>query len=123
MAAKLKKHGLQYTGTIAANHLHKAPLKPEKELSEDGRGAYSSVYESNNDLCLVRWLDNKAVTLLSTYLGPMPTSKVMRYDRSQKKHVDVDCPAVVGEYNANMGGIDLFDMMFTLYKQRIKSRR
>ena len=123
MAAELKKRGLQYTGTIAANRLHKAPLKSEKELRKDGRGAYSSVYESNNDLSLVRWLDNKAVTLLSTYLGPMPTSKVKRYDRSQKKHVDVDRPAVVGAYNAYMGGIDLFDMMCTLYKRQIKSRR
>ncbi len=123
MAAKLKKRGLQYTGTIAANRLHKAPLKYEKELRKDGRGAYSSVYESNNDLSLVRWLNNKAVTLLSTYLGPMPTSKVKRYYRSQKKHVDVDHPAVVGAYNANMGGIDLFDMMCTLYKRQIKSRR
>ncbi len=85
--------------------------------------AYDSVYESNDDLCLVRWLDNKAVTLLSTYIGPTPTTKVKRYDRTIKKHVDVDRPAVVGTYNANMGGIDLFDMMCTLYKRQIKSRR
>jgi hypothetical protein len=71
----------------------------------------------------VRWPDNKAVTLLSTYLGSLPTTKVKRYDRSQKKHVDVDRPCVVGAYNANMGGIDLFNMMCTLYKRQIKSRR
>jgi hypothetical protein len=53
----------------------------------------------------------------------LPTTKVKRYDRSQKKHVDVDRPCVVGAYNANMGGIDLFDMMCTLYKRQIKSRR
>ncbi|CAB3995710.1 Hypothetical predicted protein [Paramuricea clavata] len=69
--------------------------------------AEGHVYETKDDLCLVKWLDNKAVTLLSTYVGPTPTSKVKRYDHSLKKHVDVDCPAVVGAYNANMGGIDL----------------
>ena len=123
MAAELKKRGLQYTGTISANCLHKAPLKSEKELSKDGRGTHCNVYESTIGLCLVRWLDNKAVTLLSTYLGSTPSSKVKRYNWSLKKHVDVDRPAVVAAYNANMGGIDLFDMMCTLYKRQIKSRR
>ena len=122
MVAELKKRGLQYTGTIAANRLHKAPLKSEKVLMKDGRGAYNSVHELNNGLCLVRWLDNKAVTLLSTYLGSLPTTKIKRYDRSQNKRVDVGRPCVVGAYNANMGGIDLFDMMCTLYKRQIKSR-
>ena len=53
----------------------------------------------------------------------MPTSKVRRYERSQKRYVEVDRPAVIGAYNANMGGIDLFDMMCTLYKRQVKSRR
>jgi hypothetical protein len=43
MVAELKKRGLQYTGTIAANRLHKAPLKSEKVLKKDSRGAYDSV--------------------------------------------------------------------------------
>ncbi len=124
MAAELKKHGFHFTGTIRANCLHDAPLMSEKELKKDGgRGTYDSVYESNDDLCLVRWLGNKAVTLLSTYIGPTPTTKVKQYDRTIKKHVDVDRPAVVGAYNANMGGIDFFDMICTLYKRQIKSRR
>ena len=123
MAAQLKRRGMQYTGTIAANRLHGAPLKSEKDLKKHGRGASSCVYESNDNLCLVKWLDNKPVALISTYLGETPTEKVKRYDRSLKVYVDIDRPAIVGEYNANMGGIDLFDMMCTLYKRQIKSRR
>ena len=45
------------------------------------------------------------------------------YIESKKIHIDVDRPVVVGVYNTNMGGIDLFDMMSTLYKRLIKSRR
>lgn len=70
MAAEVKKRGFQYTGTIAANRLHKAPLKTEKILRRDGRGAYSN-------LCLMRWLDNKAVTLLSTHLGAIIQSEAL----------------------------------------------
>ena len=58
----------------------------------------------------------KCAALLSTYLGSDPTFKVKRYDRSHP----YDRPAVVGAYNENMRGIDLFDMMCTLYKRQIK---
>ena len=42
MAAKLKKRGFNYTGTISANCLHQAPLNSEKEMSKEGRWACSS---------------------------------------------------------------------------------
>jgi hypothetical protein len=93
MVAELKKRGLQYTGTIAANRLHKAPLKSEKVLKKDGRGAYDSVHELNNGLCLVRWLDNKAVTLLLSilqYFEQWPTTRqqtvenIMKFSSKQK---------------------------------------
>ena len=45
MAAELKKHCLQYTGTIAVDRLHKTPLKSEKVLKKDGRDEYDSVHE------------------------------------------------------------------------------
>ena len=52
-----------------------------------------------------------------------PASKVKRYDRSKKTHIDVDRSLVVGVYNPNMGGIDLFDMMSTFCKGQLKSKR
>ncbi|KAK0046219.1 DNA polymerase subunit gamma-2 mitochondrial [Biomphalaria pfeifferi] len=46
---------------------------------------------------------------------------VERWDN--KKHVEVPCPAAVTEYNANMGGVDLFDMLAGLYRVDHKSRK
>ena len=98
-------------------------MKSEKELGKEGKGAYCSTYESNHNLSLVRWLDNKCITLISTYLGVTPVSTVKRYNRSKKVHEDVNCPAIVGVYNSFMRGINLFDMMCTLYKRQLKSKR
>jgi hypothetical protein len=78
-------------------------------LKKDGRDEYDSVHEwVNNGLCLVRWLDNKAVTLLSTYLGSLPTSKIVH-----KRNMSMLTVPVWLVHTMNMGGIDLFDMMCT----------
>ena len=44
-----------------------------------------------------------------------------RWDRKSKKFVDVNCPAAIVEYNANMGGVGLFDMLSVMYSIDHKS--
>ena len=87
-----------------------------------GRGAFDSVYETKTNQVLVRWFDNKCVTLLSTYVGTEPVNRIQRYDRSTKSYIDVDRPALIGIYNSKMGGVGLLDMMCTLYKRQLKSK-
>ena len=43
--------------------------------------------------------------------------------RSQKKHIAVDRPHVIGVYSKSMGGVDLMDIMCTLYKFKLRSKR
>lgn len=119
----VKRNIGQYLGTIQANRVHKAPLKSEKDLEKLGRGSHDTVYEKNRNLVLVRWYDNKCVTLLSTFVGTEPSDEVKRYDKSKKEHVKIARPAAVKVYNKHMGGVDLLDMMSSLYKRLVKSRR
>lgn len=123
MVNELKQRGLYYVGTINSNRLHGAPLKSEKELKKEGRGAYDSVVETTKNISLVRWLDNKCVTVVSSYLSTEPTDSVRRYDRSKKEHINVDRPSIIGFYNKSMGGVDLMDMMCSLYKYQLRSKR
>ena len=70
MAVQVRKRRYQYfLGTIQANRYHKAPLKTGKQLQELGRGSTHSIFDKDRNLVLVKWYDNKAVTLLSTCIS------------------------------------------------------
>ena len=79
--------------------------------------------ETTNNISLVRWLDNRCVTVVSSYLGALPPDSVRRYDRSKKEHINVDRPSIIGVYNKSMGVVDLMDMMCSLYKYQLRSKR
>ncbi|XP_038132851.1 piggyBac transposable element-derived protein 3-like [Cyprinodon tularosa] len=85
------------------------------------RGTYDYV-GSDGGILVVRWKDNKTVTLLSTDIGVEPKSSVMRYCHETERKESVSCPAVIKSYNANMGGIDK-NMLFYLYRTPMKSKR
>ena len=60
----------------ANNRLHGAPLKSEKELKKEVRGSGHCVVETTKNLSLVSWLDNKCVTVVSSYLAAEPVGSV-----------------------------------------------
>lgn len=89
------------------------------------RGSYHeniTTYEGL-DLAATSWKDNKQVLLLSTYVGSQPIENIDRFDKKQKRTVQISCPRVVKEYNAHMGGVDLMDSYLGRYRIRIKSRK
>lgn len=49
-------------------------------------------------------------------------AKATRYDRKQKKYIEVDCPQIIREYNSHMGGVDLMDGLMGRYHIRTKTR-
>ncbi|CAG4969354.1 unnamed protein product [Parnassius apollo] len=92
-------------------------------MKKKPRGSYAQVVCDKNRLAIVRWNDNKAVTLISSYVGAEPVEKIKRYCKDSKNKVDVDCPQIVKDYNKHMGGVDLADMLISLYKTPFKTRR
>lgn len=61
--------------------------------------------------------------LASSFVGVEPLNVVKRYDKAAKIKVDVPAPNIVKKYNHNMGGVDLADMLISLYRTPLKSRR
>ena len=120
---KLKHLGFHSVGTLRANRLRGCNLKSESELRKNGRGSHDAVVDANSGLCIVRWFDNRAVQISSSHVGVEPVTMVKRWDSKAKKHVEVPCPASVTEYNTNMGGVDLFDMLAALYRVDHKGRK
>uniref|UniRef100_A0A087XB13 PiggyBac transposable element-derived protein domain-containing protein n=1 Tax=Poecilia formosa TaxID=48698 RepID=A0A087XB13_POEFO len=118
----LKQRGIYYIGTVRMNRVKNCQLMDEKELKKKGRGSLDFRVNQENDI-IVRWYENKAVNLLSSFVGVEPLGSVKRWDRKAKTHIMVPRPTIVDTYNRFMGGIDLLDMLSALYKFSFRSQR
>ena len=79
--------------------------------------------EKNTGVTAISWLDNRMVLLSSTYAGCDPVKKIKRFDFKTKTKIEIDCPDIVSEYNKNMGGVDKFEMLMSLYRCDYKSKK
>ena len=122
---ELEKIGIHSLGTVRRNRLRGCVFSSEKELKAKGRGTFEekTTVVDNIKLRATVWLDNRAVTLLTTFVPANPAQQVERYDRKHKAIVQVRCPSVVPYYNASMGGVDLVDSLLARYRIQIKSRK
>lgn len=123
LVLELKQRSIFYVGTIRLNRMKQCPLLVVKDLKKQGRGSFDHRLDINSGVIAVSWFDNRAVNLVSSYVGVEPLHTVRRYDRADKKHVDVTQPHIVHVYNQFMGGIDKLDMMCALYKPTLRTRR
>ena len=94
----------------------------DKDLKKRGRGS-SSVTTSSDNITIIRWMDNKAVHLISSFAGKEPQDQVRRWDRSKKCHIQVSRPDAVKQYNRFMGGVDMADRMVAHYPHAVKNRK
>ena len=72
---------------------------------------------------LVAWRDNKVVIVATNYLLLNPVSSTKRSSKAEEKHQEILIPNSFEEYNANMGGFDLFDQFVSFYRVRICSKK
>lgn len=120
---ELKKRGYHGTGTIRADRVEQAPLPDISEIKKQPRGTFEQVTDKDNDITLVRYMDNSVFTMASTVTGVQPMGKAKRWSSSQKKHILVPQPNCVTWYNLNMGGIDRLDENISTYRVHIRNKK
>ena len=76
-----------------------------------------------NDICVVRWFDNCAVTLASSFVGVEPIDHVRRWSTAGKEFVMGCRPACVQVCNEYMGGVDKLDGLISHYCIRCKTKK
>ena len=75
----LKGNGMAATGTVRANRTENAPLQAVDDMKKEARGSYDVVNDNKSNVTLVRWKDNKVVTVASTLYGKEPMKRASRY--------------------------------------------
>ncbi|KAL3225903.1 hypothetical protein MRX96_025375 [Rhipicephalus microplus] len=119
---RLLKQGMLGHGTVMTKRI-RTTLKSDKELLADGRGSSHKKVSADGKMVVVKWMDTRSVTLLSPCCGTEPVDTTKRYDKKQKKYVEVERPACVRFYNNHKGGVDLNDFLISLYRIRMKTEK
>ena len=66
---------------------------------------------------------NNAVKVSSNFLGAEPSATAVRYNRKQRKHVQIKQPNIIKQYNNYIGGGDLADYMVANYRIDIGGKK
>ena len=122
----LAKRGILSLGTFQIRREKNLQFPDEKAMRQQGgRGKSISKCAVVDDVQVtaVKWLDNRSVTLVSTFVGEEPKMKVERYDRQKKTKIEVDAPQCISVYNKHMGFVDSIDSLLARFRIKINCRK
>lgn len=108
------------TGTIMANRIPKSVKFP---LDKDMNRGDICQFTNNENVAVVKWKDTKGVIVASSICGKDPVGEIDRWNKNLKRRSPVQVPAVIQNYNAFMGGVDLCDQMLEYYRIKMKTKK
>ena len=122
---QLRQNGILALGTIRPNRMQGAQkiMESEKALKSKGRGSYDWRVDCSSNITVIRWQDNSTVQLASTFVNHELGRTIRRWSAKDKCYLDISCPEMVHQYNKFMGGVDLCDMLLSLYRIKLKSNK
>ena len=123
LADELTRQGHGVTGTIKGNMLGNCPLTNPAEFKNMARGTNEVQSCNNGDTIVCRWLDNSIVSLVSNCDKVNPTEQCRRWSKKNKVFIYPQCPKLVKDYNASMGGTDAMDQSISAYRIKIRNRK
>ena len=117
-----RSKGIHAVGTTRLNHLQDCPIDTNKDLMKNGRGTIYYRCDGNSDIMTVEWVDNSMVNISSDFAGVEPVGELERWHGKEKVRKTIPCPQIVQQCSKNMGGIDLRDMLLSLYRIPCKGK-
>ena len=110
----LKENGMAAIGTVRANRTENAPLQSVDDMKKKARGSSDVVNDNKSNVTLVRWKDNKVVTVASTLYGKEPMKRARRYIKDKGDRVEIDPPNSISVYNRTKRWVELVEWIKTL---------
>lgn len=109
--AVLKLPGHRACGTVRTN-CRGIPLEIKQSNLDKGEVV---VVDTEQDLMVLKWMDKRPVTMLSTHHNDSMVSK-QRQTRHEPGGTEIiQKPAIVEQYNKFMGGVDKCDQLLSYY--------
>lgn len=94
---------------------HHKRFKKERVYTEE------CVTDDNEiDVSTVALKNNKIINMLSTVAGQKPEIDAWRWDKQNKRYVNIKRPNVFGQQNRRVGDVDL---IHSIYKIRLRNKR
>lgn len=119
----LTEKNMRATGTVRENRLQQCPVKASKVMTKEERGSYDYRFDKKKEILVVKWNDNKVVSVMTNYDSVDPLTTAQRYDRKEKKRIDIVQPKLIKTYNKGMGGVDLHDWLIGKYSIAIRGKK
>ncbi|CAG5009983.1 unnamed protein product [Parnassius apollo] len=114
----LMSKNIKACGTVRSNRKNVPKNMPtDKNMNRGDIFAASS-----NGISFIKWMDNKAVFLLTNFLSPTPTTIVKKRVSGSAEKVNVICPEAIIKYNKHMRGVDLMDQKKVYYEVDRKAK-
>ena len=101
-------------GAVRTNR--KGLPKQEKVPTDKEMAKGEMVCMASNDILYTKWMDSKAVHMLSNFLLACPVHEISRRIKGSRTSKIVKCPDVLEKYNQFMGGVDLMDQKKVTYQ-------
>uniref|UniRef100_A0A0L8G4M5 PiggyBac transposable element-derived protein domain-containing protein n=1 Tax=Octopus bimaculoides TaxID=37653 RepID=A0A0L8G4M5_OCTBM len=120
---RLREMGFEATGTTRDNHLKRCPLKETALMKMEPRGSYDYRFDINNEILIVRWLDNKCVTIGTNYDSVEPICNVQCWRKVIKGKSNVSQPHVLSTHNNFIGGVHKPDRLVSKYATSVRGKK
>lgn len=119
----LLQRSIYSTGTLMKSRIPKtSKFKSDNELRKQ-RGSHDQQVRRDKHIAVVKWFDSRPIFIASSQTDAYPEGTCKRWSKSQKKYIEIKRPALVEQYNKNMGGVDLLDRVIAKYTMRAKTRK
>ena len=89
------------------------------EQTGDSDYAFDCKYE----IYVITWKDNALVTMVTNFDGVEPMISARRYNRQQRKYVNLPQPQTITNYNINMGNVDMADNAISNYRISARGKK